>query len=64
MKNKKTELDVDFIGGQGPLYELTQEELLEISNYIRAHKARQLHKRLTSRKQGMISSRKQRQLTD
>ena len=36
MKIKKIELDVDFIGGQGPL---TKEEDLAISNFIRAQKA-------------------------
>lgn len=29
MKAKKTELDVDFIGGQGPAFELTKEEQLK-----------------------------------
>lgn len=32
MKNKTKELDVDFIGGQGPL---TAEEEKAISNFIR-----------------------------
>ena len=35
MKSKKTELDVDFIGGQGPL---TKEEELTISEYIKKRK--------------------------
>jgi len=33
MKNKLTELDVDFIGGQDK--PLTKEEALEISNFIK-----------------------------
>ena len=37
MKNKSKELDVDFIGGQGPL---TKQEEEAISNYIRAYKAK------------------------
>ena len=37
MKTKKTELDVDFIGGQGPL---TKEEEQAISNFIKAKKSR------------------------
>ena len=35
MKNKLTELDVDFIGGQEPI---TKEEELAISAFIRASK--------------------------
>jgi hypothetical protein len=35
MKTKKTELDVDFIGGQGPL---TKKEEQAISNFIKARK--------------------------
>ncbi len=35
MKNKFTELDVDFIGGQEPI---TKEEELAISAFIRASK--------------------------
>ena len=35
MKNKLTELDVDFIGGQEPI---TKEEELAISAFIRAYK--------------------------
>jgi hypothetical protein len=35
MKNKAKELDVDFIGGQGPL---TKEERQKISEYIKAQK--------------------------
>lgn len=39
MKTKKnTELDVDFIGGTGPL---TKEEEKKISEFIRARKAKQ-----------------------
>lgn len=35
MKKKNIELDVDFIGGQGPL---TKEEELAISRFIRKEK--------------------------
>lgn len=35
MKNKQKELDVDFIGGQGPM---TKEEELTITEFIRADK--------------------------
>ncbi len=35
MKNKHKELDVDFIGGQGPM---TKEEELAVSEFIRADK--------------------------
>ena len=34
-KNKLTELDVDFIGGQGPL---TKSEELAISEFLKAQK--------------------------
>ncbi len=34
MKSKAKELDVDFIGGQGPL---TKAEELAISEYIKRH---------------------------
>lgn len=37
MKNKKNELDVDFIGGHDPL---TEEEAKAISAYIKAQKAK------------------------
>lgn len=36
MKTKKTELDVDFIGGQGSL---TKEEEQAISKFIKARKS-------------------------
>jgi hypothetical protein len=38
MKTKKNELDVDFIGGIGPL---TKEEEKRISDFIQRHKAKQ-----------------------
>ena len=49
MKNKKIELDVDFIGGQGPL---TPEEEKAISAFIRQNRQLELKKsiRPTSRK--------------
>ena len=49
MKTKKTELDVDFIGGQCPEFELTKEEQLAISKFIQARKQRQA-KRLPSKR--------------
>ncbi|MES1216934.1 MAG: hypothetical protein ABUT20_15570 [Bacteroidota bacterium] len=39
MKSKAKELDVDFIGGQGPL---TKEEQQKISEYIKAQKKQQI----------------------
>jgi hypothetical protein len=48
-KNKLTELDVDFIGGQGPL---TKSEEQAISEFIKAQKflriKKQVHKTKTS----------------
>jgi hypothetical protein len=41
MKNKKQELDVDFIGGQGPL---TPEEEKTISEFIRQSRQAELKK--------------------
>lgn len=38
MKNKRNELDVDFIGSQPS--KLTKEEEKAISNHIRAHKTK------------------------
>lgn len=38
MKNKKNELDVDFIGEQG--HTLTKEEQQAISDFIKADKAK------------------------
>jgi hypothetical protein len=38
MKNKRIELDVDFIGSQPS--KLTKEEEKMISDYIRSHKAK------------------------
>ena len=35
MKSKNIELDVDFIGGQGPL---TKAEEIAISNYIKSQR--------------------------
>ena len=44
MKTRKNELDVDFIGGSGPL---TKEEEKRISDIIKSHKAKL---KLTSQK--------------
>ena len=44
MKTRKNELDVDFIGGSGPL---TKEEEKRISDLIKSQKAKQ---KLTSQK--------------
>lgn len=41
MKSKSTELDVDFIGGQGPL---TKSEEKVISKFIRSCKAKHTKK--------------------
>jgi hypothetical protein len=41
MKNKLKELEVDFIGGQGPI---TKEEELAISEFIRANKEKLMPK--------------------
>jgi hypothetical protein len=38
MKARKNELDVDFIGGAGPL---TKDEEKRISDIIKSHKAKQ-----------------------
>jgi hypothetical protein len=43
MKNKSIELDVDFIGGQGPL---TKVEEQAISEFIKAHKLLRVKKKL------------------
>ncbi len=45
MKKKKEELDVDFIGGQGPL---TKEEERAISEYLKTKKLQQARKFLRS----------------
>ena len=42
MKQIKKELDVDFIGGTGPL---TKEEEKRISDIIKSHKAKQTAQR-------------------
>lgn len=43
MKRKSKELDVDFIGGQGPL---TKEEELSISEYIKTQKQLRVKKKV------------------
>ena len=43
MKNKRNELDVDFIGTQPS--KLTKEEEKMISDYIRSHKAKMKQKK-------------------
>ena len=50
MKNKHKELNVDFIGGQGPL---TKEEQQSISEFIHANKKK--HTLQTSRKKKSLS---------
>ena len=52
MKNKKNELDVDFIGEQGRT--LTKEEQQAISDFIKADKA----KRAASEKRKLNSQRR------
>jgi len=46
MKARKNELDVDFIGGAGPL---TKDEEKRISDFIKSQKVKQ---KLTSQKTG------------
>ena len=43
MKNKAKELDVDFIGGQGPM---TKEEEETISEFIKTQKLLRMKKRV------------------
>ena len=43
MKHKSKELDVDFIGGQGPL---TKDEELAISEFIKAQKLLRIKKQV------------------
>ena len=43
MKNKSTELDVDFIGGQGPL---TKDEEQAISEFIKVQKSLRAKKQI------------------
>lgn len=47
MKNKTTELDVDFIGGQGPL---TKSEEQAISEFIKAQKLLKVKKQARKKK--------------
>jgi hypothetical protein len=46
-KNKLTELDVDFIGGQGPL---TKSEEQSISEFIKAQKLLRIKKQVRKTK--------------
>lgn len=46
MKKKTIELNVDYIGGQGPL---TKEEELAISEFIRKNKEKQARKKLRAK---------------
>ena len=55
MKNKKLELNVDFIGGQVPL---TREEEIAISNFIRKCKGKHSRKQLKVGKKRSVSERK------
>ncbi len=47
MKNKSTELDVDFIGGQGPL---TKSEEQAISEFIKSKKLLRIKKQVRKTK--------------
>lgn len=47
MRNKSTELDVDFIGGQGSL---TQNEEQAISEYIKSQKLLRIKKQVRNTK--------------
>ena len=53
MKNNKNELDVDFIGGAGPL---TKEEEKAITEFIRASKER--NRKQKARKSSTLTGRK------
>lgn len=52
MKNKRNELDVDFIGGQAPL---TKEEELAISAFIQADKEKKRLKAVRKEKRILAS---------
>jgi len=56
MKNKQKELDVDFIGGQGPM---TKEEELAIGEFIRADKEKRSLQELRKAKTKTSSKSKQ-----
>lgn len=55
MKHKSEELDVDFIGGERPL---TKEDEIAISNFIRAQKAKRVHKHSTLKRVTKTSRKK------
>ena len=52
MKSKKTELNVDFIGGQGAL---TKAEEIAIGNYIKAQKAKNSRNMPSKKKMKTVS---------
>lgn len=56
MKNKTKELDVDFIGGFGPL---TKEDENAISKFLREHKEKLKSKELRGKKAAKKLSTKQ-----
>ncbi len=56
MKNKLKELNVDFIGGQGPM---TKEEELAISKFIKADKQKRKVYALSNIKPKRITKAKQ-----
>ena len=47
MNHKRSELDVDFIGGGRPL---TKEDEIAISKFIHENKAKRVHKRHAKRR--------------
>ena len=55
MKSKNTELDVDFIGGQGTL---TKAEETAISNYFKSRKVKNSRKQLSSKLRATTNSQK------
>ena len=55
MKSKNIELDVDFIGGQGPL---TKAEEIAISNYIKAQREKKTIPKINPKLRGKGSSHK------
>lgn len=55
MKHTKSELNVDFIGGQGPL---SKSEAEAISEYIKAQKVKREKKQINRTKRSSKTSRK------
>lgn len=61
MRTRKNELDVDFIGGVGPL---TKEEEQRISNFIKSHKAKSKQRLTSPKTRGKVTTKtKKRKVT-